>query len=403
MRVVGIVAEYNPFHNGHAYHLEQAIARAQSDYCVVALSGSFVQRAETAVADKFTRTRWALQCGADLVLEIPAVYATGSAERFARGAVGVLAAAGVVTHLCFGSETDDLFKLQDVSLALERESEPFRHAMQLHLKQGRSFPAARYRAFRDLGADTATLNILSSPNSILALEYLRQLRRYAPDIQPICIPRIGSYHDQALSSGSFPSAAAIRAALLKGDTDALSHVPAYVRQDLLNAAANWPKTQRHAEDLTLYALRSMTKEQLKALPDVQEGFENVLYHAAQKSFTFSAFLESVKSKRYTLARCRRIALCALLNVSGDVMRAAMASPQAPYLRVLGFRESAQALISQISTACTAPMLLKHKDTQTCGETGQALLRVDRFATDVYFQCAQTPSPVRDFAQPPVRL
>ncbi len=403
MRIVGIVAEYNPLHNGHAYHMEQAIAHVQSDYCIVVMSGNFVQRAEAAVADKFTRTRWALRCGADLVLELPAVYATGSAERFAYGAVGVLAAAGVVTHLCFGSETSDLDKLQRVSSSLEQESEPLRHAIQQHLKQGRSFPAARYHAFRDLGADENTLNILSSPNSILALEYLRQLNRLAPHIQPICIPRIGGYHEKTLDSVSFASASAIRAAFEREDQEAFSHLPVFVRQDLSTKSADWPKTQRRAEDLTLYALRSMTKEQLKSLPDVQEGFENVLYNAAQKSFTFSAFLENVKSKRYTLARCKRIALCALLRVNGDIMRTAMTNPQALYLRVLGFRDEARPLLSQISAACTAPMLLRNKDAQSCSTAAQTLLHVDRFATDVYFQCAQGLIPTRDFAQPPVHL
>ena len=214
MRMAGVIAEYNPLHNGHVYHLERTRAQTGCDYVAVVMSGDYVQRGEPAVADKFTRASWALQSGADIVLELPAVYAAASAERFAAGGVRILAGTGVLTHLCFGSETPDVRQLQAAADALSQEPPAFRETLKEELSLGKSYPRARYDALARCGASETLLRVLSAPNSILGVEYIRFLRQYAPGAQPVAIGRIGAgYNDAALIEGRFSSATAIREAL----------------------------------------------------------------------------------------------------------------------------------------------------------------------------------------------
>ena len=205
MRVVGVIAEYNPLHNGHIYHLEQAKRKTGASYCIVVMSGNFVQRGEPACTDKFTRAEWALQAGADLVIELPTVFANASAERFAEGGVRLLHAMGLVTDLAFGAEQGDIAKLSQLADYLAEEPPEFKSYLQYHLKMGESFPRARYEALQDMGADAELLSELVKPNNILAMEYLRSIHKYAPEICPVPIERIGGgYNDDYLTGEYSP-------------------------------------------------------------------------------------------------------------------------------------------------------------------------------------------------------
>ena len=275
MRVVGIIAEYNPLHNGHIYHMEESKKQAGSEFCIVAMSGNFVQRGEPACTDKFTRAEWAVMGGADLVVEIPSVFAVSSAERFAEGAVKTLAATGVVTDLAFGVETDDVNALYHMADILEREPPNLKIYLMHHLKQGKSYPRAQYDALMDFGIPEDELAILQEPNNILAVEYLKALNRFAPEIRPLPIRRIGNKYNSTVLTGALSSATAIREALKNGDESVYDAMPMSVAA-AMRFDAQFPVTFDLFVAMLLYRLRSMTLDELKELPEVAEGFEQVL-------------------------------------------------------------------------------------------------------------------------------
>ncbi len=381
MNVVGVIAEYNPLHNGHIYHMEQAKARAGATHCIVVMSGNFVQRGEPACTDKYTRTLWALKAGADVVLELPSVYAVASAERFALGGVKTLAATGVVTELAFGCEETDLSTLYQLADILSTEPPAYKRALAEHLKSGKSFPRARYEALADYGVPRNMLEAIVQPNNILAVEYLYALRVHAPKIRPLPITRIGAeYHSETLS-GEFSSATAIRRAIADGNRDVLTAMPSFVGGPLL-FDEQFVIPPESLSDMTLYALRRLSPAALMQIPDVGEGFENVLYRAARTVTTLGAFFEAVKSKRYTLARIKRIAVCALLGITVDQIHATVSSREGSYLRVLGFQKTARPLLAEIARQKRAPLILRNADIEQSPLIVQRNLETDMLSTDL---------------------
>ncbi len=401
MRVAGIIAEYNPLHNGHVHHLQQTRAVTGCDYVMVVMSGDYVQRGEPAIADKYTRTQWALEAGADLVLELPAACALASAERFAAGGVRVLAGTGVLDMLCFGSETPDISDLIHAAEALAHEPPAFRTALREQLALGKSYPRARYDALQACGASPALLDALRSPNSILGMEYIRFLKQYAPEAQPVAIHRVGGGYNDDVLTGAFSSATAIREALFAGDSEAYDSMPMYIAGRFRLGGIR-PVGLSDAELLMLYALRRMNAEQIRALPDVQEGFENVLLRAAQQATGIDELFTALKSKRYTLARCKRIAMCAMLGIDKPLSQSVM-TEDSLYLRVLGFRRTARPLISAIGHRHTLPLFIRRADAADCPPAAQAMLELDIRAHDIYALLARQESPLRDFSQPPILL
>lgn len=381
MRVVGIIAEYNPLHNGHIYHLEQAKALSGAEYSVVVMSGNFVQRGEAACADKFTRTEWALRAGVDLVLELPSIYALSTAERFALGAVRTLAGTGVVTDLAFGCEASDMHVLYQLADIITSEPTLYREALQTHLSEGKSYPRARFDALRDYGVPDHLLEAIAQPNNILAIEYLRAIYAFQSEIQPLPVTRVGSDYNSAELSGSYSSATAIRAALYDGNREVLDAMPSFVGGQLM-----FDEQMRidpdALGDMMLYAMRRMSPSQLTDLPDVVEGFENVIARAARSVTDIQLFYDAVKSKRYTLARCKRIAACALLGITLDQVHATMKSPDGCYLRVLGMQKRARPLLSQIAQNCRGTLILRNSDIQEAPLIVQRNLETDMLSTDL---------------------
>ena len=381
MRVVGIIAEYNPLHNGHIYHLERAKAKSGADFCIVVLSGNFVQRGEAACIDKYTRASWAVKAGADLVLELPSVYAVASAERFALGGIRTLLGTGVVTDLAFGCEQPNLDTLYQLCDVLVSEPPSYRSALHRHLSLGKSYPRARYDALAEIGAPENMLETLAQPNNILAIEYLRAIGAYAPDIRPIPIPRIGNdYHEEHLS-GEYSSATAIRKALLMGDEAALSTMPSFVGGAMLYDP-QFPIPPETIGPLILYAIRSMSIKSLAELPDVAEGFENILAKSAKKCTSIAEFYDSIKTKRFTLARCKRIGVCAMLGITNEQVHETVRSSGSEYLKVLAMTTKARALLSEIAKRPHAPLILRNADIPSCAAIVQRNLTTDAFSTDV---------------------
>lgn len=388
MRVVGVVAEYNPFHSGHAYHLAAAKDRAGADYALVLMSGDFVQRGEPALFPKRQRAKWALESGADLVLALPAVLSLTSAAGFARGALSLLEKTRVVDAVCFGSECGDTALLRKALAAIEEPAQAA--ARRAALARGQSFPAAQAAALNGLP---------SGPNDILGLEYLRALQSLGSSMEPIALKRAGAGHGEGRLCGPHASAGALRARIAAGDWASLAgYLPPNACAE---ARALWEDGQaRYFSRLSqaiLYALRRLSKEELAALGEVREGLENPLYRACREAATVEELLALVKTRRYPMARLKRACLCALLGMTGADLGAAEAGG---YLRVLGARRAALPLLGRLGKSAKAPLVSRYADAAKLGPAQRRLFELDRFAAEAACLAAQTPHPAPfDFGDP----
>ncbi len=372
MNAVGIVAEYNPFHNGHEYHIAEAKRILGCEFAVVVMSASFVQRGEPAVADKFIRTRWALNGGADIVIELPDVFALSCAERFASGAVRILGKTGIVDSICFGSESADIAALR--RLADADMSSP---AIADMLSTGTSYPRAVAEA----------LGVRPGPNDILGAEYIRAVERHAPQLGVHAIKRTdGGYNSDALSEG-FASAKAIRNALAQcsagmrlGSTtlDLLgSSMPRYVMDDItqLIKRGAFPASDIDLSDAVLYKLRCSSNGEIAELPEVAEGLENLLLLHSTQCSEYAELLSRVKSKRYTMARLKRICMNMLIGVTAEVQNMAFADDSALYARVLGMRKGADGLISSLCKMASIPVILRAKDREQLSKNASIVEKI----------------------------
>lgn len=398
MKVCGIIAEYNPLHHGHAYHLARSRAASGADYVVAVMSGSFTQRGEPALVDKFTRTRMALRQGADLVLELPVGYAVQPAPFFALGGVGILQQLGVVTHLAFGAESTDLTTLQQVSAALAGESPALSEGIQQGMAQGLSYPQARAEAAAGLLATPALprdrlLALLRGSNNILSLEYLAALRHWHSAILPLPIQREGAAYLQEDLTPGFASATAIRRALSSGTLppDALPQETTALLQgrDLVFPAALGP--------LAAYRLRTQPGL-CDQLPDVSEGLEDRLRAAAAAASDWEGLLAHALTRRYTRARVSRALLHALLGMThAEVQTLRQSLPL--YARVLGVRRAALPLLSALSERSTIPVITRPGQYQPSDAAHALLWQWDVLATDVYALAQPaSPSAKQDFTQ-----
>ncbi len=331
MKIIGVICEYNPFHNGHAKQLA-AIRQCFGDDCgiVCLMSGNFVQRGKPAIFDKSLRTHAALLCGADLVLELPVTYALSSAEGFAAGGVRILS--GFCDTLCFGTETGTAETLTATAEALL--SPIFSEALKKRLETGVCFPAARVSALEDLGADAS---LLRDPNNILAVEYCKAIVSQGSSMTPMPIHRAGSYHN-TLPDPENPSATAVRK-LLRCDGQWHCCVPQALHE-LYRQAHIY--TLACAERAILARLRTMTDMEFEALPFGSEGLWRRLMHACREYASLDEILTAVKTKRYTRSRLDRMVMCAFLGITKEQMEITV-----PDTRVLGFNSKGTALLKQV--------------------------------------------------------
>ena len=375
MHICGIIAEYDPFHTGHARQIS-AVRQALGGDCAVVcvMSGNWTQRAFPAIADKHLRARLALLGSADLVLELPLPYAISSAEWFARGGVAVLAGTGVVTHLCFGSECGNLSPLEETARCLD--SEEYRQALRGFLDQGISFPAARQRAAEKLIGSAA--GCLSLPNNNLGVEYLRALARHGSTIKPMTVLRQGAGHGESPRDG-FASASHLRRLLREGRWEESRPYLIPCEVDILYSTSF--SSVQLAERAILYRLRQLQPEDLAALPDCGEGLSNRLYRAIRQGTSVEEILTLAKSKRYPLARLRRILLWAYLGMTlAD-------RPEAPsYLRVLGMNETGRALLREMDSRAALPILTKPAHVRRLSDAAKRSFELDVRATDLYGLC-----------------
>ncbi len=370
----GIVAEFNPFHNGHKYLIDTIKNNGKNTVTVV-MSESFVQRGECACMSPYARTETALRCGADLVLSLPVPYATASAERFAFGGLSVLGGLGCVDSLAFGAECDNaelLKKCADILVSDELSG-----ALEKYLNEGVSFPAARQKAVEEVSSKEIA-EILSSPNNILGVEYIKAINKLGVNIGINPITRKGVEHDSEEANGEFCSASAIREMLHK-KTDFEKFLPKeasdVLKKEIKKQKA--PADYSKLETAIVCKLRSMSVEDFKKLPDVSEGLEYRLFDAVKASSYLEEILEKVKTKRYTLSRIRRIIICAFLGITKEDVSATV-----PFIRVLGFNENGAKLLKKAKETAALPIVTKSSEINALGEEAKRVFGLECFARDM---------------------
>jgi predicted nucleotidyltransferase len=396
----GIIAEYNPFHNGHLYQLSRARELSGARAVAIAMSGSFTQRGEPACTDKFTRAKWALANGADIVFELPAVFALANAERFAKGGVALLGMSGIVDALSFGAENADLGILRQLAVMSAVEGDLLKQRLDFHLSAGKSFPAARACACADVHGNEELSAAFLSPNNILGCEYIKAIDAAFPTMRPIPVARLGAAHDAPHASGRFASASALREALDSCDmTFFRAGVPEDVYLDArqLIIDLRTPCKTAALSDVFIYALRKLQPVQLERLPDVIEGLENAIYREARRCTNYGELLAAIKSKRYTAARLRRILACALLGITKDMV---CSFPVPLYLRVLGVRKESANLLSQLAQSSCLPVVTGKSDYDALSDEAKAMLDIDLLAGELLSMAAPAPYPPEyEFAHP----
>ena len=329
----GIICEFNPLHSGHK-HLIKCV-KGENDGVICAMSGNFVQRGEFAVYDKFERAKAAIEAGADLVIEIPTLCSTLSAQGFAKAGVDILEATGICDALAFGAECEDIDELKRIADEISEKDDLIKQ----ELKKGVSYPKARQNVINS--------PVLDGANNILAIEYISQT-----SLKSVAIKRIGKGHD----------------------SDDEQYSSSEIRKNL---SQNEISSMKNCEKAILYKLRTMSEEDFLKLDDVSEGLENRIAAAVKTASSLEELYDLIKTKRYTHSRIRRIILRAYLGITGDMQK----SPR--YLRVLGFNDKGREMLSQMKKRATLPVITKYSDAKAQGGEVLALFELESLYTDIY--------------------
>lgn len=407
MKVVGLVTEYNPFHNGHKYHIEAAKKATGADYAIAVMSGNFVQRGSPAIIDKYSRTKMALENGVDLVLELPVCYATASAEYFAFGAVSLLDKLGIVDDLCFGSELGDLTPLARIADILSKKPKELENLIRKFISEGNSFPVAREKAFGEylytigdtdiLEADKLSA-VLSKPNNILGIEYIKALITIASSIKPRSIKReVAGYHDKELSTvndSSFviSSATAIRE-IIESATNSKDLYPIInsVPQDVFELLTTeygkaHPITIEDFDALIKYKLISESKENLSSCLDISEDFADRIGNLSDTHMSIKELANKLKSKNLTMTRVNRALIHTLLNIRKDKFDEYNSNGYTQYARVLGVKKESSHLLRKITEGGRIPVITKVSDARKeLSPLAMSMLSEDIFAAHLYNQ------------------
>ena len=399
MKTIGIIAEFNPFHYGHEYLIAEAKRLMQADFCIVVLSGNFVQRGTAALMDKYTRAKMALLNGVDLVVELPVVYATGSAEYFARGAVRLLDKMGVVDYLCFGSECGDITLLKLAAELLATEDSAFQKRLQECLKKGMSFPLARSQSIDSIGQSMISEaplrdslhEIINQPNNILGLEYIKALDFFNSKITPATIKRKGAgYHEEVFTPGKFCSATAIRKMLKDvavGQKEATyASLHSFVPENTLSFYKD-PSLLALPSDISKLLYYKLTLEAERGYTqffDVSNDISDKIKKNLPKYTTDDDFIHLLKSKDLTYMRISRCLCHILLDIYAADIGLYTEHDYIFYARMLGFREDAHHLLKEIKTHSSIPLLSKLADAKhLLSETGMKMLKKDIQAAHIY--------------------
>lgn len=387
MNNLGIIVEYNPFHNGHKIHIEQSKKITSADNIFAVMSGNFVQRGTPAILNKYQRTRQALENGVDIVFELPTIYATSSAELFSYAAISILDKTNIIDCLCFGSELGAIDLLKDISSILIREPLEYKNDLKSNLSNGLNFPKSRELAIGKI--NTTYAKILSQPNNILGVEYLKALYNIQSKIIPYTINRkVANYHDLTFTSPTVASATSIRNKLdtLKNNENLKSlkqYVPYGIYEDLENALTNATLPKYDIYFLMLkYKILTTDKNELLKINDINGNILSTMHSCLAISKTYNDYLESVCSKCYTKTRIQRIFSNILLNIKSQDIEKYKQIDFIPYIRVLGFRREKSYLLKQLQDNSSVPIVLNLKNANI-NVLGNSMLQDESRYTNIY--------------------
>ncbi|MCD8049072.1 MAG: nucleotidyltransferase family protein [Clostridia bacterium] len=374
MKICATVAEFNPFHNGHNYLINSQ--RGSFDAVIAVMSGNFVQRGAPAVYDKFSRSRAAVMNGCDLVIELPIIYSLAPAEFFALGAVRLLNACGVVDSLFFGSECGEIEPLRKIAELSDCEDEKFKASLKEKLAKGLPYPKAKALCMEERGADG---EILSKPNNILAIEYLRALSKTNSSITPLTSKRYGAEHDSNIASNSIASASHIRTLIEKGS---------FTQNFMPPFPYPAPVFEKHFNDIIVYALRRASREDFEHIGDCSPALAS-RFMSARGETDCESIIRSVKSKNFTEGRIRRVLWNLILNNPFDF------ASQPEYIRILAQNERGSAVLSEMKFTASLPVVLKGSELKD-----NAIFNLEAKSTDIYNIVRKIPSGA-DFRHSPV--
>ncbi|MEG1501895.1 MAG: nucleotidyltransferase [Synergistaceae bacterium] len=394
--VVGIIAEYNPFHIGHKYHLSETKKKLETENIIVVLSSNFVQRGEASLLNKWERTKVALDCGASLVLELPCVFSSHNAGTFSSGAVDILNSTGIVTHLSFGLE-DPEWDTQHILYILNEEPKPFKSYLKYFLEKGYSFVESRSLALDKL--IPGTYDIIKKSNNLLGLSYLQRIYNKKYDIVPFNVKRIGSmYNDSELSN--IPSATAIRKAINENNTEcALSYLPeesAFVTRNAINSGHTVSNHKKLWELLRYILIRTDTNK-IAEIAEISEGLEYKLKKEALSSSSFSEWIDACTSKRYPSSRIKRSAIHILLNLPHWWNRA-FQRIGVPYIRVLGMDKNGKRLLREMKKNATLPIISRYGEASHISEYARALMQYELNSCEIWEQLTDNGNIGREHTQ-----
>lgn len=380
MNILGIIAEYNPFHNGHKYHLEEAKLKSNSDFVVVVMSGSFTQQGNISVLNKFDRAKLAIDYGADLVLELPTIHATSSSENFCFGAINILNSLGCITHLGFGAECENLELLKHIAITLLEKEKVIVALTKEYLKNGLSSAKARDLALKEV-LDSNEYKEIEKPNNILGLEYLKCLYKLNSIIVPVIVKRKSAEHGDTslLKSDTIASATAIRKAIDEGD---LNNIKKLVPDNCFSLLSNnHLSTNSELFEIIRYEILKLGKSKLSNIYEVAEGLENRIYNAAITSENYEDLIMNIKSKRYTLGRIKRILIYIVLGITKNV---ASSISEANYARILKISNKGKELLKIINKFTTISVLsnISEKHLRNLESTVIESLNLDVLASNI---------------------
>ncbi len=393
MKTVGIIAEYNPFHTGHQYHIEKARQLTNADCVVVIMSGNFVQRGTPAIAGKFTRAESALIGGADLVIELPVIYASASAEIFAAGAVSILNSLGGIDYISFGGESDNIALLNAIAVVLSDEPDEYSKLLQKGLRNGLSMPLARKEALLAVFSEPETEQIINTPNNILAVEYLKALKLFNSSISPVIVKRMGSgFHSPELTD-EFASATALRECFSVEDFSNISKfMPDKVYE--LYRAVHCSSMPVFPEDIDMLLYHTLLSEQnrLEEYMDINQNLSNKIISVLKTGSipSFNELVLSLKSKELTYTRISRALLHVLLGIKTADFEALKAAAYPSYARILGFNETGRSFLNSIRKKTSLPLITNLSDKNVeLNELQKYLLDKDIYAANIYRNIVKT--------------
>ncbi len=374
MKICSAICEYNPLHLGHLKHLNYIKNSLSPDYTVIFMSGNFTQRGEGAILDKYTRATHAIKAGADIVIELPTVFAVSNAEIFAKGGVKLINSLPKPNEICFGTETNDLNGLISTAKELAIESDEFKKVLKRELDKGEPLVKARITALEETTNGDIDLSFVNSPNNILALEYVKAILENDYDLSIKPIKRDGDDYNQTKIQKNSPSALAIRTAIKDGKLNKTKNfLPHYVYKDLPKALPSFDKE-------IIFSLLKQSKTEISKITDCSEGLENKIKALIKDNYNLEDLLFKLKSKRYTEARLKRILYSAMLNITKDFTLNCLKSDL--YLKVLAVNKDKENILSDLSTS-KYPLITRKSDVNKLSGVAYDCFMKDVEANDIY--------------------